>query len=202
MDAFLWLLFGKESTDRTAFEAKHINAIGNGAPKDVEVEGVLMVDHQEETLKRIFREKWVKKRGSATSEFSGHETILFFNEVPVTLREYQDKIAAICGEIISHAKKYSKSYEYATSAWQTEFDAMAKKTVIRNLLSHYGYLSVEMVGAIDEDIRSDTQYRDQEVREHTGKKTFDIEKVEFEEVQVDNGGEDDSEEGYHEDPGF
>jgi recombination protein RecT len=105
-------------------------------------------------------------------------------------------------KIINHAKKYSKSYGYASSAWQTEFDAMAKKTVIRNLLSHYGYLSVEMVGAIDEDIRADTQFRDQDVREHTGKKTFDIEKVEFEEVQGDNGGEDDSEEGYHEDPGF
>ncbi len=104
--------------------------------------------------------------------------------------------------IINHAKKYSKSYGYSSSAWQTEFDAMAKKTVIRNLLSHYGYLSVEMVGAIDEDIRADTKFRDQDVREHTGKKTFDIEKVEFEEVQVDNGGEDDSEEGYHEDPGF
>ena len=105
-------------------------------------------------------------------------------------------------EIITHAKKYSKSYGYATSAWQTEFDAMAKKTVIRNLLSHYGYLSVEMVGAIDEDIRADTQYRDQEVRENTGRKTFDIDKVEFEEVKGDNGGEDDYSEGHQEDPGF
>lgn len=101
-------------------------------------------------------------------------------------------------EIISHAKKYSKSYGYSSSTWQTEFDAMAKKTVIRNLLSHYGYLSVEMVGAIDEDIRADTQYRDQEVQEHTGKKQFDIKKVEFEDVSKDNG----SDEVEPEDPGF
>ncbi len=101
-------------------------------------------------------------------------------------------------EIINHAKKYSKSYGYSSSAWQTEFDAMAKKTVIRNLLSHYGYLSVEMVGAIDEDIRADTEYRDQEVREHTGKKPFDAEKIEFEEITGDNGGEEDE----PEDPGF
>ena len=91
-----------------------------------------------------------------------------------------------------------KSYGYSTSAWQTEFDAMAKKTVIRNLLSHYGYLSVEMVGAIDSDIRADTQYRDQDVREHTGKKSFDVEQVEFEDVSGDNGGE----EVEPEDPGF
>ena len=30
MDAFLWLLFGKDSTDRTAFEVKHISSNGNG----------------------------------------------------------------------------------------------------------------------------------------------------------------------------
>ena len=101
-------------------------------------------------------------------------------------------------EIITHAKKYSKSYGYSSSAWQTDFDAMAKKTVIRNLLSHYGYLSVEMVGAIDEDIRADTAFRDQEVREQTGKKQFDIEKVEFEDVSGDNGSDDVE----PEDPGF
>ncbi len=66
------------------------------------------------------------------------------------------------------------------------------------MLSHYGYLSVEMVGAIDEDIRADTEYRDQEVREHTGTKQFEVEKVEFEEVTGENSGEEDE----PEDPGF
>ncbi len=35
---------------------------------------------------------------------------------------------------------------------------MANKAVIRNLLPHYCYLSVEMVVAIDEDIRVIRQY--------------------------------------------
>ncbi len=118
MDAFLWLLFGKDSTDRTAFEVKHISQNGNGAPKDVEVEGELMVNHQLVNLKRIFREKWVKKRGSATSEFSGHETILFFNEVPVSLREYQDKIAAICGE--DTFKMLTNPYYFPSLNWKVQ----------------------------------------------------------------------------------
>ncbi len=118
MDAFLWLLFGKDSTDRTAFEVKHISQNGNGSPKDVEVEGTLMVDHQELTLKRVFWEKWVKKRGSATSEFSGHETILYFNEVPVSLREYQDKNASICGE--DTFKMLTSPYYFPSLNWKAQ----------------------------------------------------------------------------------
>lgn len=64
MDAFLWLLFGKDSIDPTAFEVKHIRPNGNGSPKDVQVEGELLVNDQPVTPKRIFREKWIKKRGS------------------------------------------------------------------------------------------------------------------------------------------
>lgn len=54
-------------------------------------------------------------------------------------------------EVIDHAKRYSKSYEYETSAWKTNFDAMALKTVLRNLLGKYGIMSVEMIGALTSD---------------------------------------------------
>ena len=74
MDAFLWLLFGKDSTDRTAFEVKHISQNGKGSSKDVEVEGEL-IDDQPVTMKRIFREKWVKERGSAEAGLSINVTI-------------------------------------------------------------------------------------------------------------------------------
>jgi len=67
-------------------------------------------------------------------------------------------------EILEHAKKYSKSYRYdlksgkKSSVWSTNFDAMAKKTMIRLLLGKWGIMSVEMqqayvndMGVIDED---------------------------------------------------
>lgn len=50
-------------------------------------------------------------------------------------------------EVERHAKKYSKSFSYSSSAWKTDFDKMAVKTMLRNLLSHYGYMSVEMMNA-------------------------------------------------------
>lgn len=51
-------------------------------------------------------------------------------------------------EIEDHAKKYSKSY--GSSPWQTEFDEMAKKTVLKKLLK-YMPLKTEFVRAVTQD---------------------------------------------------
>ena len=50
-------------------------------------------------------------------------------------------------EMKEHAKAYSQSYKfdkYGTSLWTTQFDTMAKKTVIKLLLSKFGPLTIEM----------------------------------------------------------
>jgi recombination protein RecT len=51
-------------------------------------------------------------------------------------------------QVIKHAKRYSKSYNNAGSAWTTNFDEMATKTVLRHLLSHYALMSVDLEKAI------------------------------------------------------
>lgn len=51
-------------------------------------------------------------------------------------------------EVEEHGKKYSKAYGFM---WKSDFDAMAKKTVIKLLLSKYAPLSVEMQNAISFD---------------------------------------------------
>ncbi|HEL0236229.1 recombinase RecT [Streptococcus equi] len=49
----------------------------------------------------------------------------------------------------AHGKRFSKSF--ASGPWKTDFDAMAQKTVLKDILSKYGPLSVEMQKAIEED---------------------------------------------------
>lgn len=43
-------------------------------------------------------------------------------------------------EVQAHGKKYSKSFNFRDSVWQSNFDAMGKKTVLKNLLRNFGKL--------------------------------------------------------------
>lgn len=60
-------------------------------------------------------------------------------------------------EVRNHAKTYSASYKkdleknWTSSKWTTDFDAMAKKTVLKLLLSKWGILSIDMQRAIQDD---------------------------------------------------
>lgn len=47
-------------------------------------------------------------------------------------------------ELEKHGKKYSQTYKRGSGLWATDFDAMAKKTCLKQLLSKYGILSIEM----------------------------------------------------------
>lgn len=54
--------------------------------------------------------------------------------------------------VIKHAKRFSKSYNSSSSPWQTDFDAMAMKTVLAYMLRHWGPMSIEMQKAMAEDV--------------------------------------------------
>lgn len=76
--------------------------------------------------------------------------------------------------IIEHAKKYSQSYNKTTSAWKTQFDQMAKKTVLKNMISKWGIMSIDMQTA---------QLADQSVQANEGQyqypdNTIDLEYLE------------------------
>ena len=58
-----------------------------------------------------------------------------------------------------HAKKYSKAFSRDSSPWQTEFDAMAEKTMLRRLLGKYGLLSIDMAEGLGGEDGFDEDYR-------------------------------------------
>lgn len=98
-DAYSWLLWDKDSVNRSDFGIKTYSETGETLHGlDHSVEGVLEIDGKTLVLKKVYSEKWTKKRGQANAEFSGHTTEYFMNEVPVKKKEYQDRIGSIIQE--------------------------------------------------------------------------------------------------------
>jgi DNA repair exonuclease SbcCD ATPase subunit len=98
-DSVNWLWFGKDSSDRKDFEVKQLDANGKTNPKtQVEVSAVYSIDGNEVTLKRVLKENWVKKRGSDQVELAGNVTELYWNEVPMTVTEFNKKVDAVLVE--------------------------------------------------------------------------------------------------------
>lgn len=101
-DAFTWVLFGKDSDDRKAFNVKTLDKDGNPIEKlPHEVTATFVVDNQVVTIRRCFNEKWQKRRGSAVEEFTGHEEERFINDVPYSVKDFTSKINELfCSEEI------------------------------------------------------------------------------------------------------
>lgn len=100
-DAFTWLLFDKDSQNRKDFQIKTLDKDGNVLHGlEHEVEGVLLVDGRRITLRKVYAEKWTKKRGSAQPEFTGHTTDYFVDGVPVKKTEYANRVSEIVNEDI------------------------------------------------------------------------------------------------------
>lgn len=100
-DSFSWILFGKNAQDQSdsKFGIKTYDAKNNVIPNiNHSVECLLDVDGEEVLLKRVFKEKWEKKKGNENAEFTGNKTVYFWNEVPLSKKEYEDKISDILNE--------------------------------------------------------------------------------------------------------
>ncbi|MGP1568866.1 MAG: AAA family ATPase, partial [Peptoanaerobacter stomatis] len=98
-DAFCWLLWDKDSLNRSQFEIKTLDENGHAIPMiDHSVEAVLSIDGVDTQFKKIYSEIWTKKRGQTQKEFNGHTTDYYINDVPIKKKEYQDRIASVISE--------------------------------------------------------------------------------------------------------
>lgn len=96
VDAFTWLLFGKDSKGKTYFDIKTLDADGNAILHlPHEVEAVIEVDGTAMRLHRRYMENWCKEYG-ASDILTGHTTEYYCDDVPLSKREYEDRIEGIC----------------------------------------------------------------------------------------------------------
>lgn len=79
------------------------------------------------------------------------ENIIGYFAYIETVNGFKKSVYWTKDKVTSHAKRYSKSYHNKNSAWQSNFDEMALKTMLRHLLSKYGVMSIEMMTAFTAD---------------------------------------------------
>ncbi len=124
-DAFTWLMFGKNSEDEKEFNIKTLDKNNNAIHRlKHEVSGLIECDGIENHLRKEFREKWIKRKGSEESEFSGHETSYFVNDVPVTQAQYKTKIDEIINENLF--KLISNPNYFNSMKWTERRDVLTK----------------------------------------------------------------------------
>lgn len=129
---------------------------------------------------------WLTGRLDLSGEKKSDKIIGYFAYMEL-LNGFSKVLYWTVDEVRAHAQKYSKSYNSSTSAWQTNFDAMALKTMLRNLLGHYGILSVEMIGALttDGDAKTPEEEAAEEVATNANMQDLDqdITDVDFSELE-------------------
>ena len=158
-NAFLWLLFGKDMEGRTDYQVKTTDTNGVEIPKlDHEVVGLFEIDGRPVTMRRTLREKWVKPRGAAESQFSGNETVFEWNGVPMREKDYSEKINGIMKEdvfkLLTNPLYFNDGLKgYKIPDWQAR----------RNVL-------IELAGEIrDEDVAADDPRFENLLKELKGK---------------------------------
>lgn len=117
-DAFLWLLFDKDSQNRKDFQIKTVDDYNreiHGLTN--EVEAVMVYGGQAVTLTKSYREKWTKKRGAQQSTFTGHTTDYKIDGVPANKAEFNAKISEIVQEN-TFKELTSPSYFNQSLKWQ------------------------------------------------------------------------------------
>lgn len=135
----------------------------------------------------IVYEGELKKKDKLTGEidFSGDRTsdkvVGYFAHISM-LNGFSKTLYMDIDKVKAHGQRYSKAFN-TNGPWKTNFDEMALKTVLRNLLSHFGFLSVEMMGAIETDREDgDVDDRNAAIANGGNSKTIDITDVKFEAV--------------------
>ena len=77
------------------------------------------------------------------------------------LNGFEKSLFMTTEELEKHAMKYSKNYaKYKTGLWADNFDSMAKKTVLKLLISKFGPLNTQLEDAIQKDQTADDEYVD------------------------------------------
>lgn len=140
-DSFTWLLFGKDSLGSTDFDVRPLDADGKMINSiEISVEAKISVDSDEYELKKVQKQKWVKKHGTDTRVFQGNVNEFEINGYPKSQKDFKDFISGIIDEDV---------FNMITNL--NAFNALAWKKQREILMKFVGSFSdVEIAEELDE----------------------------------------------------
>lgn len=171
-DAFRWLLFGKDQLDRQDYE---ITPIVNGERLervDSEVDAILVIDGNQVELRRVYHQKWVRRRGTSTEVFDGCETQYWIDGVPKKAGEYREYIDSIVdeqlfklltspGAFFSLPWKHQRDFLFEVAGTVSDANIIAIRPEFATLLD-------QMTGKSMEDFKKELAARKRKLKEELG----------------------------------
>lgn len=98
-DAFTFLLFNRDSLGSSDFDIRPLDADGKMIDNiEISVKARISVDDEEFELKKVQKQKWVKKRGTDSREFQGNVNEFEINGYPKSQKEFKEFISEIVDE--------------------------------------------------------------------------------------------------------
>ena len=145
---------------------------GNGAQFQLGYRGAIALAMRSGQMKSIVMTEVYEGECKCWNRFT--ETFEFGDRVSDSIIGYYARFETVNGfvkatfwtkeEVLKHAKRFSKSFN--RGPWQTDFDAMAKKTVLLSIIKTYAPMSIEMQQAFESDEKVAT------INETTGQEEF------------------------------
>jgi DNA repair exonuclease SbcCD ATPase subunit len=112
-DAMCWLIDDKNRNEKKAFKLKPQDEHGSDIHNlETTVEAVF----DAVSLKKIYKEDWVKKRGSTSSEFTGHTTEYYIDDVKKAKTKYYKKVEEFFN--IDMFRLLSDPFAFSRLPWQ------------------------------------------------------------------------------------
>ena len=124
-DAFTFLLFNKNSVGEERFNVRPLDADGKPIHNvEIKVVAVLEVDGKEVELTKVQKEKWVKKRGSDTSELQGNVNSFEIDGYPKSEADYKAYISGLVAEDLF--KMLTNPQHFSGMKWKDQRDILMK----------------------------------------------------------------------------
>jgi recombination protein RecT len=136
-------------------------------------------------------EEMAEDRIKGTVEIYGKKTsdkVVGYFAYMQLINGFEKAVAWTKEQIQKHAKRFSKSYAGSSSPWKTDFDAMAQKTMLLQLVK-YMPMTIEMSQAMAADHSDRRVSVDQEIEQGANQEVIDIPVNDQEPNHVPDAGE-------------